>query len=314
MNFKIGGGSSKSSGTMSSTDVSNATKTSTLPSWLLQPYQDATAKVTALSGTDPSTLVPGADPLQTQASKAAANLGSPWNFDGAIGTTRDLIGTQTPQVTAASSLDNLSSYYNPFLKQVINPVAADQDANAARTRAAQTLDLAGSGAFGGSGAGVAQAQTEGELARARAAALSPLYQANYTTALSASDADASRRQAASTANSQLSLQDQQEKAALAAQLAGLSAAKDQNASANIGTQEAVGGVNRQIATDQAQAPFNFQAWLESALNGLNPSLFATQNIDSTDNKTGTQSSKGSNFNWGAGVDVKPNPAGGFSFG
>jgi hypothetical protein len=321
MSFKIGGGSSKSSGTMSSTtdQASNFNKTSTpnVPDWLLQPTQANQTRLNGLANIDPRSLVPGADPLQTQAAGSAAHLGSPWNFDAAISNTRDLAGTQTPSAVSASLLDNLPAYMSPYTSDVVRTTLAGFDKNAAATRAAQTLALAGSGAFGGSGAAITQSQTEGSLAQARAAQEAQLRDQAFQTGAGLSNLDAGRRQQTSQFNSDLSIRDQQEKAALAAQLAGLAQAKDTNAQGNIQTQEGVGAVNRGIATDQARAPFDFQAWLEQMQQGQDPSLFTGQTQAGTEatntKQTGTQTGKGSQFGWSIGANVTPTSTG-FSVG
>jgi hypothetical protein len=79
----------------------------------------------------------------------------------------------------------------------------DYDAEAGRRRAAQDLEMAGQGAFGGSGAALTRSLTEGELARGRNSRLAGLLDQMFAQGASLSAGDADRRQQASTAAAQL---------------------------------------------------------------------------------------------------------------
>ena len=108
---------------------------------------------------------------------------------------------EAPQ--AASVLDRLSSYMTPFRDQVLAAAMDDYDADAGRRRAAQDLELAGQGAFGGSGAALTRSLTEGELARGRNSRLAGLLDQMFTQGAGLASGDADRRQQASTAAAQL---------------------------------------------------------------------------------------------------------------
>src|SRR5204863_7838261 len=122
-------------------------------------------------------LIAPADPLQTRAGESAAGLtGTPWNYDAAADLTRGAANTtwldpymsaDTPFASGGKAYDYIDRYQNPFLHEVVDTSAADLDARAGQVRAQQSLDLAGSGAFGGSGAALTQSMSEGESARAR---------------------------------------------------------------------------------------------------------------------------------------------------
>ena len=108
---------------------------------------------------------------------------------------------EAPQ--AASVLDRLSSYMTPFRDQVLAAAMDDYDAESGRRRAAQDLELAGQGAFGGSGAALTRSLSEGELARGRNSRLAGLLDQMFTQGAGLASGDADRRQQASTAAAQL---------------------------------------------------------------------------------------------------------------
>lgn len=298
MSFKIGG--SKSKGSQSGTEDSTMTTTPNVPDWLLDPTKSSMANITKLGATDPASLVAPADALQNKGGTAAMNLsGSPWNYDAAADVTRGVIAQPAKKVEAASVLDNLDKYYSPFKQQITDPLMADFDANAGKTRAAQDLAIAGNGAFGGSGAALTKSATEGELARGRASTLGDVLSRMFTESTNLSGQDAGRRQAASESNANLAMASRAQQLAAADQLAGISSAYDANQRANIATQEAAGQVNRDIATETAQAPFNLQDWISEAIAKLNPALFTGETRVGNSKTTGT--SKSSGFNWGVGA-------------
>jgi len=294
MSFGLSGSKSKQK---SSTD-SNVTATTTpnVLDWLLEPTKAAAANITRLGATDPSTLVPGADPLQQQASTTAASLtGSPWNYDAAADVTRGVLAKSAPTVQAASLLENLDGYMSPYRKEVVDTTAADFDAMAGKTRAAQDLAIAGEAAFGGSGAALTKSATEGELARGRATTMATLLDQMFNTGAGLSNLDAGRRQSASSENAALEAANRAQRLAAAGQLTDISAGFDANQRANIAAQEAAGAVNRDIATEKVQAPFNLQDWINQAMAGLNPDLFTGK----TTTEVGTSKSKGSGSQIGA---------------
>jgi hypothetical protein len=216
MGFSLFGSKNQSKTKTSSTTNTHSTTTPTVPQWASTLSQDVAGRVGEINRLDPQSLFAPAHALQQQAGEGAAGL-TGWRdtYQGAA----DLLGaagqrdafTYAPSLgsatsyeagrfggasvgPAASLLDNLSAYYNPYRDQITNPVLADLDVNAGRTRAQQDLDLAGSGAFGGSGAALTRSMTEGELARARAATLSGLLGDMFKTSTSLADSDAGRRQ------------------------------------------------------------------------------------------------------------------------
>lgn len=311
MSLSIGGKSSKGSTTQNSTGTINQTQTSDLPDWLKAPNQSLTGSLTNLFSTDPSSLTPGPSANQTMASNNAAGLnGSKWNVDAATDVTRGLLGKNAPTVQAGSLLDGLDKYQNPYMDDVVNSTMADFDQNAGAQRAQDDLALAGQGAFGGSGAALTKSMTADNLARARATTYSGLRSDAFNTAAGLSNQDAQRRQAASEANANLELQNRDQRSQLAQQLASMGWNQDANTRQNIATQSGVGGVDRQITQEQAQAPFSMQAMLEQLYQGLDPSLFASHNTTGTQTSNSTGTSKGSGFEWGASASWPKSGGGG----
>jgi len=98
---------------------------------------------------------------------------------------------------------------------VLAAAMGDYDAEAGRRRAAQDLEMAGQGAFGGSGAALTRSLTEGELARGRNSRLAGLLDQMFAQGASLSAGDADRRQQASTAAAQLGQAREIEQAQLA---------------------------------------------------------------------------------------------------
>lgn len=284
MSFKLG--ASKTKASSSGTEDYTKTSTPNVPDWFAQPTQSLVGKLESLGATDPSSLVSGVDPLQSQAAAGASQLGS-----DAASWIPALMNKPAPTVNAESLLTNLDAYQNPYREQVTDAAMTDFDANAGRTRAMQDLDLAGSGAFGGSGAAITKSLTEGELSRARSSELSGMLADMFNTSAGLSNSDAGRRQAASEANANLDMQTRAQKAALGF-------GRDDSERANIATQAGIGEMLRGIDTEGKQAPFNLQDWLTQNLAGLNPALFTGQSETGSSKTTGK--SKGTSVSAEAG--------------
>ncbi len=322
MSLKIGGSTSKSKNT-SNTNTSSTT-TPIAPEWASNLTQGVAGRVGGLMGLDPQSLVAPAHALQTQAAGRAGELsGSPWTFDAAADLTRGAantswvdgyMGMKAPTASAGQASDYVGSYLNPYLREVVDSTAADLDANDGRVRAQQTLDLAGSGAFGGSGAALTQSMTEGELSRARASALGGLRSQAYTTALGAAAGDADRATQASLANAQTALQDrankvgwgfqgQQQQLSAGDQLARIASGYDANQRANIETQAGLGAVLRGVNQEQRQAPVASTQQIVAMLQGLPIGLFTGQQTSGTTNNIST--GKNSEIHGDAPFDAGP---------
>lgn len=272
MSLKIGGSKSKTKTTSNST--SNSTTTPVVPQWASSLTQNIAGRVGGLTGLDPQTLVAPAQPLQAQAAAGAASLnaGSPW--------LTPYMSSPAPIVAGGKAYNYVDRYLNPYLKDVVDTSAADFDAQAGQVRAQQSLDLAGSGAFGGSGAALTQSMTEGELARARASTLSGLRSRGYETALGAAAGDADRATQARITNAQTALQNR-------AQQVGWGFQADTNARANIETQAGLGEALRGVDQQQRQAPVSNTQQLVAMLQGLPIGLFTGEQKAGTEKTVGT---------------------------
>jgi hypothetical protein len=282
MSLKIGG--SKSNSSSSSNTTTNSTTTPIVPDWASSLTQNVAGRVGGLVGSDPQSQVAPANPLQYLAGANATNLsGTPWDYDAAEQLTGAVANANAPSIAA-----NIGQLMNPYLKSVVGATSADLDANDARVRAQQALDLAGSGAFGGSGAALTQSATEGELERARATTLGNLRSQGYAQALSGA-----------TSQAQLQQQQESQRLAAAAQLAGIAGEYGANQRANVASQTAAGDDLRNVTQQQDQAPVTSTAQIVAMLNGLPINLFTGQ---TSNGNTSTQA-KGQNTNVSAGLEI-----------
>ena len=288
---------SKGSTTSDSTGTFNRQTSYTAPDWMNGAFQGLFGKVNDLGNNpNPASLVAGPSDLERQGWNVAASLTpQPWNLDNSVGWTSDVALAGAPRVQAASLLDGLDRYFNPYDQQVIQTSAADFDANAAQTRAQQTLANAGARSFGGydSGAILGNALTEGELSRARGSLLSGLRQQGFNAATGLSNMDAARRQEADMANAQLMQQQNQQKLQAANQVQSLVNGYDANNRANIDTMAGLGGLFRGIDQAKLTAPQDLAAWQIAQMTGLPLELFTTQNETGTETQHATGTSKGS---------------------
>lgn len=273
-------GLSNKKSTSQTNTSSTATSTPNVPSWLMDTTQGINTQIQNLGKADPYSFVASTNGAQSQALDQATELAGKPNglFGEAAQAYRD-----APQVQAASLLDGLDKYYNPFKSQVLDPVLNDFDVNAGRTRAAQAAQAAGTHAFSGSRYGVREAQTEGELARGRAATEGGLLGGMYDSATALSGQDAQRRQAASESNSQLAL-------SKAAGLAGLGSAEGADSRANIGLLAGLGNDQYTRDTTTAQAPLDLLKTQTGLLAGINPSDYIGKTVNETGDSRTTNKS------------------------
>jgi hypothetical protein len=285
---------------------STATKTSTgsttfntqkrrvNPDWVTGIAEGFGGEVSDLGKIDPTSLVPGADPLQNQASANATNLsGTPWNYDGALDLTRGVAQANAPRTGFVSSTQYLDDFMSPYTKDVVDAALADFDFGANQTRAQQKLELAGSGAFGGSGVSLTRAATEEGLNRGRSSTSANLRDQGFKTALAAAQAEAARAQSAKDLNAQLYGQQMDRTLGAAGQIADIAGAYGGQQRDNIATQATVGAINRDIAGQQANA---VPDWLQRriAMFGDIPlELFGGEDINGTTTETSTSKTKGS---------------------
>lgn len=117
-----------------------------------------------------------------------------------VGDVGSFLDNTVERVNGESLLNNLQSYMNPYLRDVVDTSATDYDNYADQQRAELARKGAAAKAFGGSGYALAQGQAEGDLARGRASLLAGLRSDAFNTGLNASNLDAARRQEAGIFN------------------------------------------------------------------------------------------------------------------
>lgn len=320
----------------SSTETSRTVTTPTRPDWVDDQAKGLNEALTEWGRRDPTASVAPLSDLERRASEGAAGLGvgGGWGSGGTdwanwgrptpatgpapVATAPELSGArlegrgEVPQ--AASVLDNLSAYMTPFRDQVLAAAMGDYDAEAGRRRAAQDLELAGQGAFGGSGAALTRSLTEGELARGRNSRLAGLLDQMFAQGASLSAGDADRRQQASTAAAQLAqardlerarlsqaqdatrMQDALARAQLgqegelARQRLGLDEAASRRADAE--SQARIGAQARAVEQARLSAPEQALARRIEMFSGLPLGLFQGSVTDSQGQKNGTETTSG----------------------
>lgn len=205
-------------------------------------------------GLDPYSLVPGADPLQTQAGQGAGGLTTSPNFGQASDILTGVAGAGPQHVGEQNIADYLQRFQDPYTNDVVNTTLAGFDQSAGRTRAQQQLDLAGDTTFGGSGGSILRSLTEGELGRGRASTEAQIRDQGFQTALGAATSQAGFNQQTGLANAGLGEQALSRQAGAATSLADVGAAGNADTRANIGLQGGIGDLLRQIKAAQAGAP------------------------------------------------------------
>lgn len=273
--------------TKSSTqETSHSVTTPTNPSWVDDAARSLTGRIQQIGEQDPYSYVAPITDLERMAAASASQLGrgDPKALGGAEWFA-DLTSQPAPSVSAASLLDNLQAYMNPYRDMVTNAQMADFDADAGRTRATQALQLAGQGAFGGSGAALTRSLTEGELARARNAQLSKSLSEMFSTGAALSSQDSDRRQQAAVTNAQLAQQHNQ-------WLGQLGLDRQASERANVAAQAALGQQLRAVDQTYREAPLTALAKQVDMFSGLPLSLFHGQAVDTQGKTASTQKTSG----------------------
>jgi hypothetical protein len=222
-------------------------------------YGQAASGANAVLNSAPTAVQAG----QTQA--GLANLGNaaqatPQYAGGPVAANAATAGTAaqtaTPdlgnaaQAQAASLLDNLQAYQNPYTQQVVDSTLADFDNQAGINQAKMMADGARAGAFGGSRFAIAQSALLGEQERARAATAANLRSNAFNTAAGLSAQDAGFRQGANLFNAGATNQRDETRAGLQAQTGMFNAdAQNQYGLANAGFQQQSNLFNAGAAND-----------------------------------------------------------------
>jgi hypothetical protein len=329
----VGLSSKKTSSTTNQTTsgTTSSTTTPTNPAWVDSGLAGLGSTLSNLGSMNPSSFVAGPNALQTQAGTAASNLTSSPDYSTASGILNSVAGqgantysanTYNPtNAHAASLLDNLGAYMNPYTNDVVNTTLAGFDKNADMTRATQSLAEAKSGAFGGSGAALTRSLTEGELAQQRASTEAGLRDQAFNTGANLSNLDAGRRQDVSLANANAANSAGQFNAgalntagqfnagqadnastrqlAAAGGLTSNATAFGNDARSNATTQGDIGSILQQIQQNQAGAPLATAGTLASIYNTLPLSLLHGGTTNGT--ASGTMSGTGTTTESGAGL-------------
>lgn len=291
----------------SSSSTGTATTTPNVPSWLQGPAQSYYSQVGDLIGNQANTYGPTAN--QSAAFSGAQGLtGTNSAITGGINATRGELGYTPANVSAGQLSDtDLSAYMNPYTQSVID--TSMNDLNTARQRAISggQGQATAAGAYGGSRHGVADALTnEGFLSQA-AGLSANLRNTGYQNAQNAALTDIGNRMNADQFDVTSGLSGAGLRLGAANQLYNQGVGADANTRANVGTQAALGTMERGI--QQENDPNNAQMQYLSQiaqLLGIDPSQFIGQTLNQSGTSRGTQTQSGFSFGW--------SPNGGFSFG
>ena len=290
-----------------SSSTGTATTTPNVPSWLQGPAQSYYSQVGNLIGNQANTYGPTAN--QIAAFSGAQSLTSPNSaINGGIDATRSLLNYAPGSVSAGQLSDtDLSAYMNPYTQNVID--TSMNDLNTARQRAISggQGQATAAGAYGGSRHGVADALTnEGFLSQA-ASLSANLRNTGYNNAQNAALTDIGNRMNADQFNVNSGLSGAGLRLGAANQLYNQGVGADANSRANLGTQAALGTMERDIQreNDPQNAQMQYLSQIYQLL-GIDPSQFIGQTINQSRRSTGSSTQTGFSFGW--------SPNGGFSIG
>lgn len=276
--------------TTSSSTTERASVTPNNPQWVSDQVQGLGHRLGQLGRFDPYSLAAPLSSGEQQAAQGAAGLGRyGFAYDEAADWTRGVMAGEAPVVQAASLLDGIEAYANPYRRQVVDASMADFDAEAGRTRASQSLALAGQGAFGGSGGALTRALTEGELARARSTQLSGLLAGMFNTSAGLASQDADRRQQAASQTAQLASQATALRLQAANALGSLAQARSASDRDDVATQAAIGAQVRGVDQAYRLAPYTALTGQADILSKLPLELFRGTTTEGSSSAQGSTS-------------------------
>lgn len=283
-----------------------ATVTPTNPQWVTDSVQGLGGKINdTFAKLDPYSLVPGADPLQTQAAQGAAGLTTSPNYGKATDILGNVAAAGPSTVQAGDIQSGIAGFMNPYMKDVVDTSLTDYNQGAGYTRAENKLSLAGDTTFGGSGGAIQTALSNDAIDRGRGTLAAGLRSGAYDRAAALAAQQAQMQQQASLANGQLSEAALSRQGGAATDMAGIGQAMGADTRANVATQSDMGAILRQIAAAQAGAPIAALGAQQSLLSGLPLELFKGQNATGSLSGT-TKTSQSGGLSW--------SPTDGLSFG
>lgn len=309
-------------GKKKTTDTKRSTTTTmtpTNPQWVTDSVQGLNTKIdTTFNGLDPTKIVAGPNPLQTQAGVSAGNLTTPSQFGEGSNMIRAGGMGSPSRVSAASSLDGLDKFMNPFLKDVVDTSLADYDFGAGMTREQDKLAKANDITFGGSGGSIQTALSNDAITRGRGTLSAGLRSDGFNTALAASADDANRRQQADVTNGQFSENALTRQINAGNSIAAIGGMEADNTRANISTQNVIGSTLRDIQNDQNRAPIDLLKEEAEVRNSLPLDLFKGMTQDEQMNQIEKMKTSGISMGTilkyaaAAGLALTGNPAAGLA--
>jgi hypothetical protein len=177
-------------------------------------------------------------------------------YQNAMSTAQGLTNFEAPQVTAAQwAGQDLSPYMNPYIDNVINAQAADQQNAYGQAYNNMASQAQAAGAFGGSRFGVAQGQLSADSVRNQALISAQLRSQGFDTAAGLLSDDVTRQNVASGLNQNAAIQSGFLRGSAAGQLGGLANDYQQSLASDA---SALGGAGAaQQALNQQQLDVNY---------------------------------------------------------
>lgn len=282
----------KQTSTGTSNTTLNKTSQRTNPEWIKKLAEGFGGEITDLSGIDPYSLVPGANPLQDKGFADAAGLGGmAETFGGALDMTAGAGNSAAPRTEYVKSSKMIGEFMDPYLKDVVDTSLADYDFGAGQTRAQQDLDIAGSGGFGGSGSALTKSATEDAILRGRGGLSAGLRSQGFNTALAAAQNEAARKQGANDVNAGLYAGQLDRSITAGRSLADIASTFGGERRADLGATMAAGDVMRGIEGERANAVPDWLRQRQDLFAGLPLDLFGGEEMTGTTDTTETSTTK-----------------------
>lgn len=276
-----------------------ATFTPNNPAFVQPAIENLSTRISeTFNNADPSKLAPGPTSLQTQALGGAATLGRPPVFQDATAAIQRGLGGGPQSVDRVNIADSISSFMNPYMKDVVDTSLADFDFGAGMSRAQGQLARAGDETFGGSGGALQAALTEGELSRGRGSLSAGLRSGAFDRASSLAAQQAAMDAQRNMTNANFGETALQRQLQGGTALGALGEAQSGIDRANLQTQFGLGEAQRQIEKEQGNAGIDALLKQISAFSGLPLDILKGYTTSGTSSSTGTSSTKQSGFTAG----------------
>lgn len=260
----------------------NQTTSAVNPEWVTQGVQGQQTDINNFfKNFDPSSLAPGANPLQTQAGQGAASLSVSPNFQQATDILGRVAGAGPQSMDRVDMASLIPQFMNPYTKDVVDSSLANFDFGTGQAVGQANLDLAGDPTFGGSGGALLKRGILSDAVRNRAQLEAGLRSDAFKTAAGLAGQQAGLDMSRNQGNAGLVEQALARQGQAAGGIADIGASQGDAARANAGVQANIGEMLRQILAAQGKAPLDALQAKMTLLGSLPYDLFHGQNTTGT---------------------------------